>query len=117
MAKARNKVIAGDYLGRPVMQTFGMAFISLSITKNIELTKDNVEDYEVMDESHTRSTASTIGRGLIGGFLLGPAGMLGGALTSKKKGIYVIALKFKDGGKSLIEVDDKIYRAIMTQLF
>ena len=117
MAKAKNKVIAGSYLGRDIFQVFGVPHLSLSLTKSIELTKANVQSYEVMDESHSKSTSSTIGRGLVGGLLLGPVGMLGGALTSKSKGIYVLALEFKDGSRSLLEVDDKIYRAIMTKLF
>ena len=114
---AKNKVIAGDYLGRPVMQTLGIAFISLGITKAIDITKDNVESYEIIDEKQIKSTARAVGRGLIGGALLGPVGMLGGALTSKKKGIYIIAIKFKDGKNSLVDVNEKIYRAIITQLF
>ena len=114
---AKNKVIAGDYLGHPVMQTLGIAFISLGITKAIDITKDNVESYEIIDEKQIKSTASAVGRGLIGGALLGTVGMLGGALTSKKKGIYIIAIKFKDGKNSLVDVNEKIYRAIITQLF
>jgi uncharacterized YccA/Bax inhibitor family protein len=35
--------------------------------------------------------------GAVGGALLGPMGMLGGALLAKNKGAYQIALQFKDG--------------------
>lgn len=43
-------------------------------------------------------------------------GLLAG-LSAKKKGVYIIALEFKDGKKSLLEVDDKIYKALLKKLF
>lgn len=117
MAGAKNKVIAGDYEGCLVVQAAGTASISTGFFKSVALTKKNVESYEVMDETSSKSAASAIGRGLVGGFLVGPVGMLAGGLSAKTKGIYVIAIQFKDGKKSLMEVDDKIYKAIMKQLF
>lgn len=113
---AKNKVIAGDYQGKLVSQAFGIAMLSTSMFKSIALDKTTVEDYEVMDESHQKSAVSAVGRGLVGGFLLGPVGLLAG-LSAKSKGTHVVAIQFKDGKKSLIEVDDKIYKAIMTKCF
>ena len=53
----------------------------------------------------------------MGGALLGPVGLLAGGLSAKNKGAYQIALAFKDGKRSLIEVDDKIYKALVASLF
>lgn len=114
---AKNKVIKGDYNGCSVMCALGMPYISTSITKSIELTKGNISSYDVYDETKSKSVASVAGRGLLGGFLLGPAGLLAGALTAKSKGSYVVAVQFKDGAKSLLEIDEKIYKAIMKQMF
>ncbi|AWO73868.1 hypothetical protein C1N76_04305 [Geobacillus thermoleovorans] len=55
-------------------------------------------------------------RGLVGSFLLGPVGLLAG-LSAKTKGVHVVAIKFKDGKKSLLEVNEKIYAALMKNLF
>lgn len=52
---AKNKVIAGDYKGKMVMASFGKVMLSISFLKSIELNKDNIADYEVMDESHRKS--------------------------------------------------------------
>lgn len=114
---AKNKVIAGDYFGCSVGQALGMPYIATGFTTSVHLTKANIESYEVLDETRAKSALNIASRGLIGGFLLGPAGMLAGALSVKAKGSYIIAIQFKDGKKSLIEVDDKIYQAIMKQLF
>lgn len=43
--------------------------------------------------------------------------MIGGAISAKNKGIYQIAIQFKDGKKSLIEVDDKIYKTLIKSCF
>lgn len=114
---AKNKVISGDYTGCMVSQSFGYPYIIVGFNKTINLNKDNVETYEVLDETKTKSATNIATRGLIGGFLLGPAGLLAGALTAKSKGAYIIAIQFKDGKKSLLEVDEKIYKAIVKQLF
>lgn len=113
---AKNKVIAGDYEGKMVTQVFGIVTLSTSITKGIQLDKNTVENYEIVDESSQKSAASAVGRGLAGSLLLGPVGMLAG-LSAKSKGTHVVAIEFKDGKKSLLEIDDKIYSALMKKLF
>lgn len=119
MAKAKNKVIAGDYEKKEVSCSGGKAVINLGgwpVHKKIQLDKTTVESYEVVDESSSKSAASAVGRAAVGAFFLGPVG-LAAALSAKSKGSHIIAIQFKDGKKSLIEVDDKIYKTIMTKVF
>lgn len=113
---AQNKVIAGEYAG-----SFVMGFVTPGIYPNpkkppIELTKENILNYEIVTEEHRKSAASGITRGLVGGILLGPVGLLA-SLTAKTKGIHVIAIEFHDGNKSLIEIDEKIYKAFIQKMF
>lgn len=113
---AKNKVISGDYAGKQVMSTFGIPSVSTGIFSSIDLTKDTVEEYEVLDETSRKSATSAVGRAFVGGVILGPVGWLAG-LSAKSKGTHVIAVSFKDGKRSLLEVDDKIYKSIITKLF
>ena len=112
---AKNKVIAGDYEGFIVDSVFGQAYFTKLFAK-IDLNKNNVESFELITDEHRKSAVSGISRGLVGGVLLGPVGLLAG-LTGKTKDIYVLAIMFKDGKKSLIEVDKKRYEAIMKGCF
>lgn len=114
---AKNKVIAGDYVGKQVGATLGMAFLILGLTKNYNLNKSTIESYELITDEHRKSAASGVARGLVGGALLGPVGILAGGLSAKNKGIYQIAIQFKDGKRSLLEVDDKIYKALIASCF
>ena len=119
MASAKNKVIAGDYEKCSVALSIGTPIIKtgfLNGYKHIIINKSTVEAYEVVDESSRKSAASAIGRAAVGGFILGPVG-LAAALSAKSKGIHTVAIQFKDGKKSLVEVDDKVYKAIMTKVF
>lgn len=111
-----NKVIAGDYTGCRISSTFGIVYIQHGL-KTIDLDQNNVESYEVITEEHRKSAKSGVARGLVGGALLGPVGMLAGGLSAKNKGKYQIAIQFKDGKRSLIEVDDKIYKNLIKSLF
>lgn len=113
---AKNKVMAGDYKGKDVSVTFGNVFLVTGFLKTMQLNSETVEEYEVMNESHRKSAASAVGRGLVGGFLLGPVGMLAG-LSAKSKGVHIVAVQFKDSKKSLIEMDDKIYNAFIQNCF
>jgi len=114
---AKNKVIAGDYEGCNVGE------LGIFLNKNSHGYKDilsidfeTVERYEVIDEKTQKSATSAILRGFAGAVLLGGVGLLAG-LSAKSKGIYVLAIYFNDGKKSLIEVNDKIYKNLMIKLF
>lgn len=114
---AKNMVIAGDYQGKGVSASFGTPFINVKLGQMLALDKFNVESYEVITEETRKSAASGVARGLVGGALLGPVGLLAGGLSAKNKGTVTLAIQFKDGKKSLLEVDDKIYKAIVQKNF
>lgn len=117
MAKAKNKVIAGDYIGNIMGQALGQPYIVTGFAKSIQLNNSTVESYELITDEHRKSAKSGVARGLVGGALLGPVGLLAGGLSAKSKGIYQVAIQFKDGKRSLVEVDDKIYNAIIKSCF
>lgn len=119
MGKAKNKVIAGDNKGKNVQMTLGQIAIAggISLLKPLFINKETVESYELVTDEHRKSAASGVARGLVSGALLGPVGMLAGGLTAKEKGIYQVAIQFKDGKRSLIEIDDKIYNQLIKVCF
>lgn len=82
----------------------------------IKINPETVDSYELIgEESHT-SGSSAVGRAAVGSFLLGPIGVAA-ALSAKKKGIHTIGIKWKDGGKSIIEIDDKLYKTFLSSMF
>ena len=118
MAKAKNKVIEGDYKRCLVVGggLNGTPRISRVLKSSIKLTRKYVKEYEVMDSDVRKSGASAVGRAAVGSFFLGPVGLLAGA-GAKNKGIHLIAVEFNDGKRSLIEVDQNLYKAIMKSMF
>lgn len=92
-------------------------FYSSPLLKTINLDSKIVETYELITDEHRKSAKSGVARGIVGGALLGPVGMLAGGISAKTKGIYQIAIQFKDGKRSLLEVDDKIYKSIIKDCF
>ncbi len=117
MAKAKNAVIAGDYLGKQIIATFGQVQLVTGFGKGENLDKFSVDSYELVTDEHRKSAASGVARGLVGGALLGPVGMLAGSLSAKNRSIYQVAIQFKDGKKSLIEIDEKVYKALIKSCF
>lgn len=113
---AQNKVIAGDYEGKHVDASLGMPSIIIGIFDQLMIDKSTVDSYEVVGESQKKSAASAVGRAAVGAFILGPIG-IAAAVSAKSKGIYTIALQFRNGKRSLLEVDDKIYKAILKKVF
>lgn len=113
---AKNSVIAGEYCGNIVTQTLNEVNIVTGFWKSLPINKSTVDHYEIIDEQSRKSATSAIGRAALGGFLLGPVGLAAG-LSAKSKGIYIVAIYFKDGKKSLIEIDNKIYKALISSLF
>lgn len=113
---AKNSVIEGAYKGKFLTSNFTGVSIFVSWTKEVYLNKDTVAEYEVIDSDRKTSTSSAVTRGLVGGLALGPLGLAFG-FTAKKKGTHLIAIEFKSGERSLIEIDDKIYKRLITSLY
>lgn len=88
---AKNRVISGDYAGSLVVGGGAAnAAISLGLIKKLNLNSLTVESYEVL-------------------------GGVAGAMQPKNG--YQVSIQFKDGKKSLIEVDDRLYKAIVQACF
>lgn len=117
MASAKNKVIAGEYAGKLLQVIGGIPQINIGLVKSIKLDNTTVEQYELITDEHRKSAVSGAARGIVGGALLGPVGLLAGGLSAKNKGIYQVAIQFRDGKRSLIEVNDKIYKALIKSCF
>ena len=119
--RASNSVIAGDYKGCNLHEFYDGIAIITSSWNNIEIMaridKDSVESFEVLSEERNRSAGNVVARGLVGAALLGPVGLAAGVLSSRKKGTHQIAIQFKNGKKSLVEVDDKFAKKINITLF
>ncbi|MGN7478948.1 hypothetical protein ACTHOQ_13955 [Solibacillus silvestris] len=113
---AKNKVIAGDYINCSVLKLSNVISLVSGFKTILNLDKSTVESYELVTEEHRISAVSGISRGLVGGVLLGPVGMLAG-LSAKNKGTHTLAIEFHDRKRSLIEIDDKIYKLLMQKLF
>ena len=111
--KAKNKVVNGDYMGKIVSCISTHAFISLGFTKMIRMTKENVESYELLNSE--QSNGSSAMKTMVSGAMFGVAGAL--AASSKKNGIYQVVINFNDGKRSLLEIDEKIYKALVTGMF
>lgn len=119
---AQNKVIAGDYEGKNIMisqkSMLGKSevFLFTGFTQKFPLNKDTVASYELITEEHRKSAVSGVARGIVGGALLGPVGLLAG-LSAKNKGTHILAIEFLDGKKSLIEINDKMYKTLIRSMF
>lgn len=114
MAKAL--IIAGDYTGKTVLTAFNDLMIATSFFKQVVINKDTVQQWEIINEQTRISAVSAIGRGVLGGVLLGPLGLLA-SFTAKRKGTHHVAIVFKDGKQSLLELDDFSFTLLRKSLW
>ena len=118
MASAKNMVIAGDFAGSRVFcMSAKLAYISGTMTKtdDIYLTPENVIRSEVMTEDIIRSGNSLLLTGALDpGCLLKVR--LHATPAMQQKGIYTVAVKFQDDKRSLLEIDERTYRAFVRRM-
>lgn len=117
MSKARNEVIAGDYTGRKVRCSKSKIIFDRPFDTPIEVDETTVRKYEVIDQDKTKDLASAFGRGLVGKAFLGTVGMMAGVISAQNSTAVIISIEFKNGDKSLIEVDKNIYKILLKLLF
>lgn len=114
VASAQNKVIKGKYINKKIFSNND--FLTFYEAGVDPIRKPYVSDYELITEEKMKSGTSAILRGAAGMALLGGVGILAG-LTAKTKGIYTVAILWKDGERSLIEIDEKLYKVLVKGMF
>ncbi len=116
-----NMVVAGDYedkyvkfknkkQGLYIVGNFGMG-------KKVFINKETVDYYEVVGEEQYRSFGSGLARGIAGGLAFGGVGAIAGAASAKNKGSHMVSVVFKDGLKALCELDDDMFKNLVTVLY
>lgn len=81
------------------------------------LDTNTVEKYEAVGNTSLESAANAAVRGYVGASIGGKLGAGIGLLTAKKTGGNVIAVKFKDGKRSVLKLDNKAFQAFVSQCF
>lgn len=108
--RARNMVIEGEYKGKIVGHAAGEVYITLRLFKTLDLNSKNVESYQLVDEQIIGAgTGESVLRGLVGGAVAGGAGAMAGVMTAPQNDIYAVIINFKDGKRSLIEINGERY--------
>lgn len=109
--RASNRVVAGSYEGKPVSSTGRVPFIAIGFANLLDLDAFNVSEIEIIDESSEISVASAATRGFIGEMLFGPIG-LAAAGTARRDERYIVGIVFRDGQRSVLDVDGDLFRMI-----
>lgn len=116
MAKAKNKVIAGDYVDWDVVCGAGKFDFMYRLSR-VNLSRNSVIKYELIDGSNGDSFWGTFLRGYIGHAVLGTAGLIASSIKSAHQRVILLSIEFKNGKRSLIEVDEDHYKKILKVLY
>ena len=82
---------------------------------SIELTKDNISNYEIKNIEYRRNIIDIVARIIIGTMLVG---LLAGFTASNTFiSYYLVSIEFKDGKKSLIKMDKKKFKDLSETIF
>ena len=108
-----NNVIKGKHRGY-IVSTNGRELVRFN--KSVKLNNNTVSSIDILNQQTSKSGASAVGRGAVGGLLLGPIGLLGGAISAKNKTKHLIRINYTDGGNSIVEVNDKVYNNLILNL-
>ena len=95
-----NKVLKGQYQGKAVGQALGRAYIVNGL-KKVNIDDSTVKAFEKQDESAKRTIGGIVAFGIL----------------APKKRQMIVKVEWRDGGKSLIECDEKVFKAITAQCF
>lgn len=113
---AKNIVLAGEHKGKTLIHIKETVHVGTGIFKTKPLDKSTVKAYEVVDQEHQKSSMDAMGRAVVGSAFLGNAGLLAG-VGAKTKGTHTVVIEWHDGEKSLIEINDKLYKFLVADLF
>ena len=115
---AADLAVVGQFSGKEAMAAVGSnapvigllvnLFVGISLGSNVIIARS-------IGQKDHKSISKAVHTSIIVA-LLGGVGILAG-LSAKNKGIFTIAIQWKDGKKSLIEIDDKLYKKFINEMF
>jgi hypothetical protein len=114
-----NVVISGEYKHYFVRINNETPNLKLEgASGSIEISKDTISNYEVRDIEYKRGLMDILARIIIGYILIGPIGLLAVFTASRScVSFKIVYLEFKDGKKSLIKIDNKIFKTLVEIIF
>ena len=124
MKKAKNQVIAGNYIGSHVcFGGLGFSTSQILVLRNEKggekhIDSRTVDSYDLITANNYEEKKFSFAKGLMGTLVLGPVGAVAGIGGSKQKSdIYTVAIFWKNEKKSLIEIDEPKYKLLIKTLF
>ena len=112
-------VHAGDYAkgGRHALN-FGTLFMyEEGRSTPISIHLSSLETVEIASEASVKRLGGTVGWGVAGAVLLGPAGMLAGLLLGGRAKEVTFVARFRDGSKFLGTTDPKTFTKLQAAAF
>lgn len=117
------QIIAGDFpkgttleVSPTVFGAGGSIILTQGFLKRLKLN-GMVERVELVTEENGKSFLETAGWGLAGAAILGPLGLIAGAVAAGKSRTVCFACFLKDGRKFLALADEARYNAICADVF
>lgn len=107
-----NVVLEGDYKGKEIFYSSNLKVVKIIGGPSFETF--NIASYTVIDE--TNKDQYSFWKGALGVALLGGLGAIAG-VRGKKRTEYLIAINWKYEDKSLICIDDELYKKFMMAMF
>ena len=83
--------------------------IKKKLFKKEKIFAAEIEEVVIATEESVKSLGGTVGWGLVGGVILGPLGLLAGALVGGRSKTVTFICKFKDGRKIMGTVSQKTW--------
>ena len=122
------KVLAGDFKtssenGASADFRFGMfSFPDPEVDfawlpKLVHYKMSDVDELDEVSEENKVKVLGAAGWGTVGALALGPVGLLAGLILGGRGKQVVFAVKFNDGKRALVEVNQKVWKKIVVARF
>lgn len=114
-----NLVIKGDYKNFLLCVSKNSGELVLENNQHsIDLSSDNINKYEVIHTEYGKNIIDIIARIIIGVYLLGYLGVVAGFTANNTYELYrVVSVEFKDGKKSIIKMNKKHFRKLLSTTY
>lgn len=108
-----NIILEGKWKNQKIKECPSYLYLP-DINHGYNMTKNYISSYTVIDENNKEQYSFL--KGALGVALLGGIGAIAG-IKGKKKKEYLIAVEWKDGQRSLLYIDEDLYKTFIRSMF